>query len=152
MNDVIKSLRKMHSIERFATEIYRAQIWIFSQELFVKRLKAAGDNEQEHIETIYARINALGGKKSCMSWSFKLAGKILGFCTTLGGKKFVFKFDIAVEKKAVKDYTQYLDTIKYDDISRKVIEKNLEDEKIHIKRWEDSLLILKGKQTGTADI
>ena len=146
MNDVIKSLRKMHSIERFATEIYRAQLWIFSQELLVKRLKDAGDNEQEHIETLYARITALGGEKSCLSWSFKLAGKILGFCTTLCGKRFVFKFDIAVEKKAVQDYTKYLNTVKYDDVSRKTIEKNLEDEKSHIKRWEDSLLVLKGKQ------
>jgi len=146
MNDTIKSLRKMHSIERFATEIYRSQLWIFSQELLVKRIKAAGDNEQEHAETLYARITALDGKKSCMSWSFKLAGKIFGFCTTLLGKRFVFKFDITVEKKAVKDYTKYLNTINFDAISREVIEKNLEDEKLHIKRWEDSLQILKGKR------
>ncbi|MCX6012343.1 MAG: demethoxyubiquinone hydroxylase family protein [Chloroflexi bacterium] len=151
MNDVIKSLRKMHSIERLATEIYRSQLWIFSQELLIKRIKAASENEQEHIESLYARIVELGGKKSSMSWSFKLAGKILGFCTTLLGKRLVFKFDIAVEKKAVTDYTKYLNTVNFDDASRKILEKNLEDEKLHIKRWEDSLQVLRGKHTAFSD-
>ncbi len=32
----------------------------------------------------------------------------------------------------------------FDEKSRGLIQKNLEDEKVHIKRWEDSIEILKG--------
>ena len=34
----------------------------------------------------------------------------------------------------------------FDEKSRSLVEKNLEDEKVHIKRWEESIKILKGQR------
>ena len=56
---------------------------------------------------------------------------------------FILKTDIRVEKKAVKDYGDFLQRVDFDEKSRALIQKNLDDEKMHIKRWEDSIEILR---------
>jgi hypothetical protein len=61
MNDVMKALRKMHNMERLATEIYRMQTGAFREEKeLADRLHAAMLNEQEHIDNLKARIEDLG--------------------------------------------------------------------------------------------
>ena len=148
MDEVLSALRKMYNIERFATQIYRTQMKAFTEKVLTDRLEAARANEQEHVDGLHARTVALGGKVSFwMGNIFQLAGKLLGFITTLFGKIFVFRADIMIEKKAVKDYKNFLQTIDFDDKSRSLIRKNLEDEKVHIVRWEDSISILTGKLT-----
>ena len=144
MSEVLNALRKMHEIERFAVEIYRTQIRAFPEEEIADRLKAAMDNEQEHVNDLQARIEELGGKPSWLGFFFKMAGKLLGFATTLLGKVFILKTDIRIEKRAVRDYSDFLEKVDFDEKSRSLIQKNLEDERVHIKRWEDSIEILKG--------
>jgi len=39
-----------------------------------------------------------------------------------------------------------LQKVDFDEKSRSLVQKNLEDEKVHIKRWEESIEILKGGQ------
>jgi len=136
------ALRQMHNIERFATEIYRVQRRIFTEPVLIDRLTAAMNNEQEHIDNLLERIISQGGTYSWFGTAFEVAGKIFGFVTTLFGKGFLFKADIKVEEKAVKDYGIFLNTIDFDAKSRKLIAKNLEDEKVHIERWKDSLDML----------
>ena len=145
MDKAMGALRQMHNIERFATEIYRVQRRIFTEPVLVDRLTAAMNNEQEHIDDLLERIISQGGTHSWMGTAFEVVGKIFGFVTTLFGKSFVFKADIKVEQKAVKDYGIFLDTIDFDAKSKKLIAKNLEDEKVHIGRWQDSLDILADK-------
>ncbi len=142
MSKAIRALRQMHNIERFATEIYRVQRWLFSEQVLLDRLTAAMNNEQEHIDDLLERIVSNGGTQSWLGAAFEVAGKVFGFATTLLGKSFVFKADIMVEQKAVKDYGAFLENIDFDDKSRKLVAKNLEDEKMHIERWQDSLDIL----------
>ena len=144
MSEVLNALRKMHEIERFAVEIYRRQIRAFPEKEIADRLKAAMDNEQEHVNDLQARIGELGGNTSWLGFFFKMAGKLLGFATTFLGKVFILKTDIRIEKRAVRDYGDFLEKVDFDDKSRSLVQKNLEDEKVHIKRWEDSIEILKG--------
>lgn len=145
MDKIINALNTMYKIERFATQIYKTQIRAFNENIFIERLVAASANEQEHVDDLYERIIALKGKVSKMGNLFQLAGKILGFATTLMGKIFVFKADIMIEKKALTDYALFLQEFDFDEKSRRVIEKNLEDERLHIIRWQDSIDLLKGK-------
>ena len=145
MDKIINALNTMYKIERFATQIYKTQTRAFSETVLIDRLIAASANEQEHVDDLYERIIALKGKVSKMGNLFQLAGKILGFATTLMGKNFVLKADIMVEKKALTDYTLYLRNFNFDEKTKSVIEKNLEDERLHIIRWQDSLDLLKGK-------
>jgi len=138
------ALRQMHNIERFATEIYRVQRRAFTEPMLIDRLTAAMNNEQEHIDGLLRRIISQGGTHSWMGTAFEVVGKLFGFVTTLFGKSFIFKADIMVERKAVKDYGLFLNTVDFDSKSKELITKNLEDEKFHIERWQDSLNVLGG--------
>jgi demethoxyubiquinone hydroxylase (CLK1/Coq7/Cat5 family) len=146
MNEIMGALRKMHNLERFATEIYGAQITAFPEKEISDRLIIARDNEQEHTDNLRARIEALGGKPSWQGFFFQMAGRILGCFTRIMGKMFILKTDIWVEAKAVKDYGAFLERLNFDDDSRVLVQRNLGDEKVHIKRWEDSIKILKDKK------
>jgi bacterioferritin len=144
VNEVLRALRKMHNFERFAVEIYRAQIRAFSEREIANRLEAAMTNEQEHVNNLQVRIGELKGSCSWLGVFFQRAGKVLGFTTTLLGKMRLLKTDIWIEKRAVKDYGNLLQKVDFDEKSRSLVQKNLEDEKAHIKRWEESIEILKG--------
>ena len=145
MNEVLRALRKMHNIERFAVEIYRAQIRAFPEKEIADRLKAAMANEQEHVNDLRARIGELGGSCSWLGFFFQMTGRLLGFTTILLGKLFLLKTDIRLEKRAVKDYGDFLQKVDFDEKSRGLIQKNLVDEKVHIKRWEESIEILQAQ-------
>ena len=146
MDEVIGALRQMYNLERLAVEIYRTQTWAFPQKEIVERLEAARDNEQEHVDDLRARIEELGGSCPWIGFFFHMAGKVMGFTTALLGKTFALNADIRLEQRAVRDYGAFLEKVDFDERSRAVIEKNIEDERVHIKRWEDSLEILKGER------
>jgi len=144
MSNVLNVLRKMHNFERLAVEIYRTQAGAFQEKEIADRLRAAMDNEQEHVDDLRARIRELGGNPSWMGFFFQIAGKLFGYGTRLLGKTFVLRTDIKLEERAVRDYHDFLRTVDFDETSRSLLQKNLDDEKVHIKRWEDSMEILKG--------
>jgi bacterioferritin len=146
VDEVLRALRKMHNVERFAVEIYRTQIRAFPEKEIADRLRAAMANEQEHVNDLRARIGELGGTCSWLGFLFRMAGKLLGFTTTLLGKVFLLKADIRIERRAVKDYGNFLQKVHFDEKSRGLIQKNLEDEKAHIKRWEESIEILQAQR------
>jgi len=149
VNKVISALRKMHNFKRLATEIYRAQIKAFAEKKIADRLKAAMDNEQEHVDDLQARIEELRGTPSLVGFFFQIAGKLLGFTTTILGKIRLLKTDVWIEKRAVRDYGDFLQKVDFDEKSRGLIEKNIEDDKVHIRRWEESIEILKGEVPAT---
>ncbi len=133
MNEAMKALRKMHNLERLATEVYRVQTGAFrEEEEIADRLQAAMLNQQEHIDHLKARIDELGGSVSP-----------LGMTTRLLGKNCVLRTDIRIEEKAIKDCSAFLDRVDFDAKSRALIEKNTEDERLHVRRWQDSIEILK---------
>ena len=144
MDEIMHSLRKMHNIERLATEVYRAQIPAFPEKEIADRLSAAMINEQEHTDSLKARIEELGGTTSWLGFFFQMAGKLWGLATRLLGKMSILKADIWLERKAVADYGDFLKRVDFDEKSTALIQKNIEDEKAHIKRWEDSIGILRG--------
>lgn len=147
MNEVLGALRQMHNIERFAVEIYRTQTRAFPREKRIAdRLKAAMANEREHENDLQARIRELGGIPSWQGSFFQMAGMLLGFATTILGKMFLLKTDIRIEKRAVRDYEDFLRKVDFDEKSRRLIQKNVEDEKVHIRRWKDSIKMLQEQQ------
>jgi len=144
MNEAMKALRKMHNLERLATEIYRVQTGAFrEEEEIADRLQAATLNEQEHIDDLEARIDALGGSASPLGLAFQMAGKTLGMTTRLLGKNCVLRTDARIEEKAIQDYNAFLDRVDFDAKSRALIKNNTEDERLHVRRWQDSMEILK---------
>jgi len=146
MSEALNALRKVHNIERLAVEIYRAQIRAFPEKEIASRIKAAMDNEQEHVDDLRECITNLSGTASWQGTFFQIAGKVLGFSTSLMGKILILKTDIWVENKAVKDYSDFLQRIEFDEKSRTLLQKNLDDEKTHIETWKDSIEMLKSEQ------
>ena len=134
VNEVLGVLRKMHNPERFAAEIHRTQTRAFPEQEIADRLKAATDNEQEHVNALPARIRELKGKCSWLGFFFQMAGKLLAFALTLLGKVFALRAGIQLEKRTVRDYGDLLQEIGFSSKSRGLMRKNIEDEKIHIRR------------------
>lgn len=150
MNQVISSLRVMQRMERFATEVYRTQVRAFPEQEIAERLKAAAANEREHADTLRGRIEELRETPSQVGVFYQMAGTLLGFITTLVGKLFILKTDIWIEKRAVKDYSDFLQKVDFDEKSAGLLHRIIGDEKRHIETWENSIEILKGQPWGEA--
>ncbi len=143
MGRVINSLKFMHNMERFATEIYQTQRSSFKEKEIADKLSAAADNEQQHADNLKARIMELNATPSLLGFLFQMAGKILGFVTKILGKLFILKTDIWIEKRAIKDYGSFLRKIEFDEESVALIQRIIVDEKRHVATWKNSIEILK---------
>lgn len=146
MKEILHSLGTMYKIERAATAIYKAQVRAFRGHEIADKLRAATANEQEHADNLRARIEELGGTAPRLGFLFQMGGMSLGFATTLSGKMRLLKTDCWVERKAVKDYNGFLQRVDFDEKSIALVQKHIEDEKKHIKNWEESIQILKNRK------
>ena len=66
-------------------------------------------------------------------------GFTFGIVSRLMGRKAILKTGIWVETKAVNHYSELLETIEWDEDTRKIIEKDQADEYGHINRWKKML-------------
>lgn len=145
MKEILHSLGTMYKIERAATAIYKAQVPAFRGNAIADKLRAATANEQEHADNLRARIEELGGSTPRSGFIFQMGGMFLGFATIFSGRIRLLKTNCWVERKAVKDYSGFLQRVDFDEKSVAVIQKNIGDEKRHLKTWEKSIQILKNQ-------
>ncbi|MBN1294892.1 MAG: demethoxyubiquinone hydroxylase family protein [Candidatus Latescibacteria bacterium] len=138
LSAIREGLRTLHTLELMAITIYRYQITGEATELN-RQLTAAMCNEMTHYQDFQIKLYEYGFKPSPIRWTYWLIGFWFGFSSRLRGKKAILKTGIWVETKAVHHYAELLETIEWDDDSRKVVEKNQSDEDGHIKRWTSLL-------------
>jgi bacterioferritin len=146
MNDkeILRALNAVVKVEAMAVQIYRAQMWRFrGRQEIAERLVQATSAERRHFADLTSRVRELGGTPSRLSPLFAVAGWIMGFLPTLVGKVPTLKLNIWVEERAVRDYQSFLDRVNFDDDSRALMEKNMADEKEHIRAWEESIELLR---------
>jgi bacterioferritin len=142
--EIIRALNAVVKVEAMAVQIYRAQMWRFQgRREIAERLVHATAVERRHFDELASRVRELGGTPSRLSPLFAVAGWIIGFLPTLAGKMPALKLDIWVEERAVRDYQSFLDGVSFDDESRALMEKNMADEKEHIRAWEESIELLR---------
>jgi ubiquinone biosynthesis monooxygenase Coq7 len=67
-----------------------------------------------------------------MYWT---VGWFMGVFSRLRGFRAILKSGIWVESKAVDHYAELLETVEWDEESRRIVEKNQADEQGHINRW-----------------
>jgi bacterioferritin len=141
---IIHALNAVVKVEAMAVQIYRAQMWRFRgrQEIAQKLIHATA-NEQQHFDDLVSRVRDLGSTPSRLSPLFAVAGWIIGFLPTLAGKVPALKLDILVEERAVRDYQGFLSSVNFDDESRELMERNMADEKEHIRAWKESIELLR---------
>ena len=130
-----KGLRTLHTLELMAKTIYKFQITKERSEVN-RQLIAAMCNEMGHYQDFQVKLYEYGFRPSLIRPVFWMVGFAFGFGSRLLGKKAMFKTGVWVESKAVHHYAELLETIEWDDETRKVIEKDQADEDGHINRWK----------------
>ena len=133
-----KGLLTLHTLELMATTIYRFQITSENCQ-FNRHLIAAMCNEMTHYQDFQIKLYEFGFKPRLFRGAFWIVGFMFGFGSRLLGRKAILKTGIWVESKAVQHYTELLDTIDWDEDTRKIIEKDQADEDGHINKWKTLL-------------
>lgn len=133
-----KGLRTLNTLELMASTIYRFQITGEDSELN-RQLVAAMCNEMTHYQDFQVKLYEFGFRPSLLRWTFWMVGFAFGFGSRILGKKRILRTGIWVETKAVHHYAELLDTIDWDDDTRRIIEKDQADENGHISRWKKML-------------
>ena len=129
-----KGLQTLHTLELMAVTIYRFQITGEPSELN-RQLTAAMCNEMTHYQDFKVKLYEYGFKPFKFRWVYWFVGIAFGLGSRILGWKKILKTGIWVEKKAVNHYQNLLESIPWDEETRKVIEKDRDDEKIHIETW-----------------
>jgi len=139
-SDVLGALRALVNLEIMAVRIYRGQRWRLGRsEITAEALAEAIAVEERHVRELDSRRQELGGSRSMLSPFYAAAGWLIGFIPSLLGQRAALKTGIWVEERAVRDYQRLLDRVPFDDESRALVERNQEDEREHIRMWEESL-------------
>lgn len=138
LTDIKKGLLALHTLELMAQTIYKFQITKERKELN-RRLIAAMCNEMTHYQDFQVKLYEYGFRPGILRWAYWLLGCTLGFTSRLIGPKAILRVGIWVETKAVRHYSELLETIDWDQDSRKIIEKDQADELGHIENWKQQL-------------
>ena len=136
MSKVLLSLNFMYCMERFATQIYRIQKGAFNDGQIEQKLKDASENESGHVQKLQRQIKQLNGKVYPFGFLFQSMGAILGFITRMCGKGNLLKADTFVETRAVRDYSSFLKSVRFDSDTVVLIKKIISDEEVHIINWK----------------
>lgn len=110
-----------------------------------QKLTEASDNERGHVQKLRAQIEKLNGSIYPFGWLFQFMGVIVGLGTRLFGKINLFKADIFVEMRAVRDYNGFIKTVRFDPDTVESIRGIIADEEKHIINWKNARESLAGK-------
>jgi ubiquinone biosynthesis monooxygenase Coq7 len=133
-----KGLHALHTLELMASNIYKFQIGKKPNELNLQ-LIAAMCNEMTHYQDFQVKLYEYGFRPSILRWAYWIVGFVFGFGSRMLGTKSILKTGIWVETKAVHHYDQLLNSVDWDEDTRKIIEKDQADEDGHINRWKSLL-------------
>jgi len=138
--EILRAFRALVNLEIMAVRVYRGQRWRLGRsEVTAEALEKAIAVEEKHVRDLASRRQKLGGSPSVLSPFYAVAGWLLGFVPSLLGQRAALKTSIWVEERAVKDYQRVLDRVPFDDESRALVQQNQEDEREHIRMWEECL-------------
>lgn len=134
LRGIKKGLRTLHTLELMAVNIYKYQI-TGEQSEHNRLLVAAMCNEMTHFQDFQVKLFEYGWKPSRLRWAYWLVGFTFGALSRLFGRRVILRTGIWVEAKAYAHYTELLDTIEWDDETRRIVEKDQSDEVAHVERW-----------------
>jgi ubiquinone biosynthesis monooxygenase Coq7 len=138
LKNLKNALVAFHNLETMAVNIYRFQLTKEPSELN-RQLIAAMCNEITHLQDFQVKLYEYGFRPSILCPVYRFLGFAFGLISRLLGPKAILKIGIWVETKAVKHYAELLETIDWDEQTRKMIEKDQADEDGHVNRWRTML-------------
>lgn len=139
LRKIHKALLAFHNLENMAANIYRFQICKNNSDELNREIVAAMLNEMGHIEDFQVKLYEFGFKPSIMMYAYQIVGFVFGMYSRFKGEEGIRKMGVWVESKAVSHYDELLETVEWDEDTRKVIEKDQADEYGHIKRWKGEI-------------
>jgi demethoxyubiquinone hydroxylase (CLK1/Coq7/Cat5 family) len=140
-----KGLRTLHTLELMAQTIYKFQVAKERSDLNCQLITAMC-NEMGHYQDFQIKLYEYGFRPNLFRVAYWLLGMFLGVGSRLLGARAILRTGIWVESKAVRHYAELLETIEWDDQTRKIMEKDQADEDGHISRWRN---LLQGASTAT---
>ena len=138
LRNIRKGLLTLHTLEIMAVNIYKFQITKKVCELN-RQLIAAMCNEMTHVQDFQVVLFEYNWNPRKLRWGYWIVGFVIGLFSRLRGERAILKADIWLETKAVHHYDELLQTIDWDEDTRRVIEKDQSDEYGHISRWKNLL-------------
>jgi ubiquinone biosynthesis monooxygenase Coq7 len=138
LKGIKKGLLALHTLEGMAVTIYKYQITRKESELN-RDLIAAMCNEMTHLQDFQVKLFEYGWRPGKLRGVYLIVGFVLGFSSRLMGRERILKTGIWVETKAVNHYKELLETIEWDEDTRRIVQKDQADEHGHIARWQAHL-------------
>lgn len=95
--------------------------------------------EQGHVESIRQSIEMLGETPTLLGEVLgEITGTIAGTLTSITSLEQIFRFDIAIETKAIADYMKLIEETN-DSKIRDILYSNMIDEELHTSWMKDAL-------------
>jgi len=138
LKSIHEALITFHNLETMATNVYKYQMTNEKSELN-RLLLAAMLNESTHIQDFEVKLYEYGFRPSLLRYAYRMLAFLLGFITRMLGPKAILSLGVWVETKAVAHYAELLESIEWDEETRRMIEKDQADEDLHISRWSARL-------------
>lgn len=139
LNKIKIGLRKLHTFEIMAVNIYKYQITSSQNEIDQMVIQAMA-NEMTHVQDFQIKLYEYRCKPNPLRWAFWLAGMLIGLTTRLFGQGAILKAGIWTEQKAVTDYQKIIESAEWDEETLAVIKRNLSDEYHHIQTLQSKLV------------
>ncbi len=139
MTKVFLSLNFMYCMERFATQVYSSQRPSFRRTPAFEQLGEAAENESTHVEKLRTRIHQLNGRVYPLGFLFQGAGYALGLITRLFGRRNLFRADVFVETRAVRDYGRFVRSGAFDADTVGLLKGIIADEERHVSNWRKAV-------------
>lgn len=139
---LISKLNWFYSLELNQVDLYMAQSKAFKDSYESIVFERTAWVEQQHVENIGDTIKELGGRPTKFgSIVSPIIGRIAGKAISLFGVEVTLKANILIEHKAMKDYTDLINSIRdeYGEELEKILKYNLVDEDVHTAWFTERL-------------
>lgn len=139
---LIAKLNWFYSLELNQVDLYMAQSKAFPGSYESIVFERTAWIEQQHVDNIGDLIKEFGGRPTRFgSLVSPLIGKMAGKIISWFGVAAVLKANIIIENKAMKDYTDLINTVRdeYGEELERILEHNLVDEDVHTAWFTERL-------------
>lgn len=135
LKKIKRGLLTLHRFEIMAVNIYQHQINRKRAEI-ENDLIAAMKNEMDHVQDFQVKLFEYGWRPDVFRWRNWIIGWLFGWSSRIMGQKAVLKMGIWTEARAIRHYYKILDEVEWEPDTRKMIEKDLNDEVNHLNHWK----------------
>lgn len=141
--DLLAKLNWFFSLELNQVDLYMAQSRMFAGSYDSLVFERTSYIEQQHVDNIAEKIKEMGGTPTKLGDIISpILGSFAGELISLTGLENTLQTNILIEKKAMKDYTDLINSVgdEYGEELKKILQYNLVDEDVHTAWFRERLI------------